>query len=326
MCATIQAEAIATRVLDSTPVPVSFGHSDNSSFARRSCASQAASGVMLELMVNKPAPMQTGADKHTAHHRSQAPAGDDEMADDDASEQCFTDSPAKTIQSTAEPGSIQITATAVTVDGAAQTDTGVAADNSADAQYVSAGKAQSTTALPSNTDSSMESAAAAAGVGTANRSKKASDSKKRSSNSSKPGAVNGNNGSSKASAAQQVPASAVKTGTKVADGITAAAAAIAAAKLGLIDQLTTALNNPAVSVNVQDAEGRACLHYTAGYGHEDCVELLLNKSADPKLKDKNGDVPLHFAAVHGQPMCAYTIAKVSGCSSLRFDHMSEVYL
>jgi ankyrin repeat protein len=54
-----------------------------------------------------------------------------------------------------------------------------------------------------------------------------------------------------------------------------------------------------------------CLHYAAGYGHEECVESLLTAGGDPEVQDAAGDVPLHFAAVHGHPMCAYTIAKVS---------------
>jgi hypothetical protein len=32
----------------------------------------------------------------------------------------------------------------------------------------------------------------------------------------------------------------------------------------------------------RDAEGRACLHYAAGYGHEECVDLLLAKGAEPR--------------------------------------------
>jgi ankyrin repeat protein len=61
----------------------------------------------------------------------------------------------------------------------------------------------------------------------------------------------------------------------------------------------------------RDAEERTCLHYAAGYGHEECVGLLLDAGSDTRVRDVNGDVPLHFAAIHGHPMCAYNIAKVS---------------
>lgn len=67
----------------------------------------------------------------------------------------------------------------------------------------------------------------------------------------------------------------------------------------------------------RDSEGRTCLHYAAGYGHEECVDVLLEHSADPRARDSNGDVPLHFAAIHGHPMCAYNIAKVSGGQARR---------
>jgi hypothetical protein len=61
----------------------------------------------------------------------------------------------------------------------------------------------------------------------------------------------------------------------------------------------------------RDAEGRTCLHLAAGYGHEECLQLLLDaKSSDPKAADANGDTPLAFAAIHGHAMCAFNLAKV----------------
>lgn len=63
-------------------------------------------------------------------------------------------------------------------------------------------------------------------------------------------------------------------------------------------------------VSPRDAEDRTCLHYAAGYGHEECVSLLLEARSDTRVRDANGDVPLHFAAIHGHPMCAYNITKV----------------
>lgn len=70
----------------------------------------------------------------------------------------------------------------------------------------------------------------------------------------------------------------------------AEAAAFAAAKLGLTDQLAAQLapaagaprggasaagGAPHPLAAARDEEGRCCLHYAAGYGHEGCVELLL---------------------------------------------------
>lgn len=94
------------------------------------------------------------------------------------------------------------------------------------------------------------------------------------------------------------------------------AAAVAAAKLGLADHLDSAIKTNKKSVSARDAEGRTCLHYAAGYGHEECVELLLSAHGDPKVKDINGDLPLHFAAIHGHPMCAYNISKSSPSTCL----------
>ncbi len=32
----------------------------------------------------------------------------------------------------------------------------------------------------------------------------------------------------------------------------------------------------------RDVEGRTCLHYAAGYGQEECVDLLLGQGADAR--------------------------------------------
>lgn len=107
-------------------------------------------------------------------------------------------------------------------------------------------------------------------------------------------------------------------GTKsvVSPDLQTIAAAVAATKLGVTEQLIAALDACEAVVNARDSEARTCLHYAAGYGHEDCVDALLTRSADPKSRDNNGDVPLHFAAIHGHPMCAYNIAKNSPGSCL----------
>ena len=98
----------------------------------------------------------------------------------------------------------------------------------------------------------------------------------------------------------------------------ACAAALAACKLGLVDQLAAALAACPAAANAKDPDGRGCLHFAAGYGQEESVSLLLSKGADPRARDGKGEVALHMAAVLGHPMCAYTIAQASGevrCSS-----------
>ncbi|KAK9846313.1 hypothetical protein WJX81_001373 [Elliptochloris bilobata] len=85
--------------------------------------------------------------------------------------------------------------------------------------------------------------------------------------------------------------------------------ALAAAKLGIVEQLEQALDAHALALSARDAEGRTPLHWSAGFGHERCVDLLLARpGVDPAPADAEGDSPLHFAAVHGQPMVAYSLA------------------
>jgi hypothetical protein len=92
----------------------------------------------------------------------------------------------------------------------------------------------------------------------------------------------------------------------------AASTALAAAKLGLPDQLSSALAVAPAAACLRDVDGRCCLHYAAGFGHEECVDVLLEKAGVEavKVRDSNGDLPLHLAAQQGNPMCAYNIAKV----------------
>ena len=62
--------------------------------------------------------------------------------------------------------------------------------------------------------------------------------------------------------------------------------------------------------------GRTCLHYAAGYGHEECVERLLEKKFDPVAQDHNGDTALHLAAIHGCPMSAFNLTKAAPATCL----------
>lgn len=94
------------------------------------------------------------------------------------------------------------------------------------------------------------------------------------------------------------------------------ASAVAACKLGLPDQLKAAVDACDAVVSARDPDGRTCLHYAAGCGQDECVEVLLTRNADPRARDLEGNVPLHLAASHGQPMCAYNIAKACPLSCL----------
>jgi hypothetical protein len=38
----------------------------------------------------------------------------------------------------------------------------------------------------------------------------------------------------------------------------------------------------------RDCDGRSCLHYAAGYGNEECVDLLLERGANAQVADGNG--------------------------------------
>jgi len=138
-------------------------------------------------------------------------------------------------------------------------------------------------------------------------------------NSKKKKAVSINAGSSNspsgaaATTTETVNSNSSKSGGTMNATAAAASTALAAAKLGLIDQLSTALSAAPAAAGLRDMDGRCCLHYAAGYGHEECVDLLLSKGAQEavRIRDVNGDMPLHLAAQQGQPMCAYNIAKVT---------------
>ncbi|GLI70897.1 hypothetical protein VaNZ11_015921 [Volvox africanus] len=105
--------------------------------------------------------------------------------------------------------------------------------------------------------------------------------------------------------------------------ISTLASAVAASKLGLVDQLSQALATCAAVAFAKDAEDRTCLHYAAGYGHEECVSLLLEHHSDTRVRDANGDVPLHFAAIHGHPMCAYNITKAGPSTCLTRNYRGQ---
>lgn len=52
-------------------------------------------------------------------------------------------------------------------------------------------------------------------------------------------------------------------------------------------------------VNKQSADGWTGLTLAAGYGHLNCVKILLDNKANPNLSDEKGYCPLHWAAREG---------------------------
>ena len=62
--------------------------------------------------------------------------------------------------------------------------------------------------------------------------------------------------------------------------------------------------------------GRTCLHYAAGYGFEQALDVLLGREGIAvDAADKKGDTPLHLSAAQGHPMCAFNLTKAQprGC-------------
>lgn len=62
--------------------------------------------------------------------------------------------------------------------------------------------------------------------------------------------------------------------------------------------------------------GRTCLHHAAAYGHEECVERLLEKHFDPLVQDHKGETALHLAAIQGCPMSAFNLTKAAPITCL----------
>ncbi|EUB59223.1 Tankyrase-1 [Echinococcus granulosus] len=73
-----------------------------------------------------------------------------------------------------------------------------------------------------------------------------------------------------------------------------------ACRLGDISRVIVLLDK-GVSVNLKDATGRKStpLHFAAGYGRLNVVELLITKGADVSAKDDGGLIPLHNACSFG---------------------------
>lgn len=59
------------------------------------------------------------------------------------------------------------------------------------------------------------------------------------------------------------------------------------------------LNSKPDLINDRDRNGRAPLHYAAGFGHENIVKFLLRYKANPNLRDREGKTPLYWASGKG---------------------------
>ena len=71
--------------------------------------------------------------------------------------------------------------------------------------------------------------------------------------------------------------------------------AVVYAKTGEIDMLRDCLsNNPDLTAQV-DRQGMTLLHFAAGAGHADAVELLLEQGANVNAQSGDGQTPLSFA-------------------------------
>ncbi|CAI9097930.1 OLC1v1034454C1 [Oldenlandia corymbosa var. corymbosa] len=73
----------------------------------------------------------------------------------------------------------------------------------------------------------------------------------------------------------------------------------AAAQLGNVDQLRSALDNLDGSIDEAVEDGDTALHLTCLYGHLPCVQLLLERGASLEVKDEDGAIPLHDACAGG---------------------------
>ena len=76
--------------------------------------------------------------------------------------------------------------------------------------------------------------------------------------------------------------------------ISLAASFETAGKLGQLYLLEEMLVD-GIDVNERDSKGRTLLHWAAGNGHQEAVELLLRCAADPAIKDASGRTALELA-------------------------------
>uniref|UniRef100_A0A7N6AAS7 Ankyrin repeat domain 52 n=1 Tax=Anabas testudineus TaxID=64144 RepID=A0A7N6AAS7_ANATE len=87
-------------------------------------------------------------------------------------------------------------------------------------------------------------------------------------------------------------------------------------------------------INTLDDQGRTCLHAAASGGNVDCLNLLLNSSAELDIKDNLGRSPLHYAAANGNRQCTMSLVRagaevneldLTGCSPLHYVAASHTF-
>ena len=74
---------------------------------------------------------------------------------------------------------------------------------------------------------------------------------------------------------------------------------IRAAQSGDLDSLKDLFDTEIDNVNVGNVHGESALHFACAFGHEACVEWLLDNGAVVDRKSAGGATPLHMAATQG---------------------------
>mmetsp|Transcript_34262 Transcript_34262/g.86620 ORF Transcript_34262/g.86620 Transcript_34262/m.86620 type:complete len:120 (+) Transcript_34262:22-381(+) len=77
-----------------------------------------------------------------------------------------------------------------------------------------------------------------------------------------------------------------------------------AAENGHADSLRIVLHNGGGNLSAQDEAGCTPAHYASMNGHEGCLTVLLDFSADVRVRNANGHTPLRLALRNNHMVCA----------------------